>query len=64
LLGTDHWEVRLIEDGSNIEAAKRFTERFRPEWRGIVDENEKRAKLGTRLGIGPAMRVSKKQSLA
>jgi hypothetical protein len=64
LLGTDTWEVRLIEDGSNIEAAKRFTERFRPEWRGIVDENEKRAKLGTRLRIGPAMRVSKKQSLA
>jgi hypothetical protein len=64
LLGTNHWEARLIEDESNIETAKRFTERFRPEWRGIVDENEKRAKLGTRLEIGPVMRVSKKRSLA
>jgi hypothetical protein len=64
LLGTNHCEVRLIEDESNIEAAKSFIERFRPEWRGIVDENEKRAKLGTRLEIGPTMRVSKKRSLA
>jgi hypothetical protein len=61
LLGTSHWEARLIEDGSNMESARKFTERFRPEWRGIIDENERGAKLGTKLEIGPVMRTSKKK---
>jgi hypothetical protein len=62
LLGTSHWEARLIEDGSNIKTARKFSERFHPEWRGIVDENEKRTKLGTKLEIGPVMRIGKKRS--
>jgi hypothetical protein len=63
-LGPSHWEARLIEDESNMKSARGFIERFRPEWRGIIDENEKRAKLGAKLEFGPVMRVSRKPSSA
>lgn len=50
LLHSRHWEVKLLDDESNIEIARRFTDRFRPEWRHIIEENhrmrQRRAELG------------------
>lgn len=51
LLGTSHWEVKLLEDKENVEIARRFTDRFRPEWRHIVEENHQRALRRAELGM-------------
>lgn len=48
-----HWEIKLLEDEKNFEIARRFTDRFRPEWRYIVEENHKRAQRRAELGMFP-----------
>lgn len=53
LLETRHWEVKLLDDESNIEITRRFADRFRPEWRHVVEENYRRQRWAE-LGI-PAM---------
>lgn len=64
LLSTNHWEAQLIEEEQKMETARKFVERFHPEWRHIVDRTHMRAKLGTKLEIGPVMRISKKHPSA
>lgn len=51
LLDSRHWEVDLLDDESNIEIARRFTDRFRPEWRSIVEENHIRRQRRAELGM-------------
>lgn len=57
-LDTNRWQVKLIEEQSNVKIARRFADRFHPEWRNIVDENYMKARRGIMLGPGPAMRCS------
>jgi hypothetical protein len=64
LLSTNHWEAQLIEDEQKMETARKFVERFHSEWRHIIDRTHMRAKLGTKLEIGPVMRISKKHPSA
>jgi hypothetical protein len=51
LLRSRHWEVKLLDDEKNIEVARRFTDRFRPEWRHILEDNHRRAQRRAELGI-------------
>lgn len=51
LLSFRRWEVKLLDDESNIEIARRFTDRFRPEWRSIVEENHIRRQRRAELGM-------------
>jgi hypothetical protein len=43
LLYRDRWEAALVIDQNNVEIARRFADRFHPEWRSIVDANHARA---------------------
>lgn len=54
LLSSRHWEVKLLDDESNVEIARRFTDRFRPKWRHIVEENRGRRQRQAELGISAA----------
>jgi hypothetical protein len=51
LLSSRYWEVELLDDESNIETARRFTNRFRPEWRPVIEENRRRRQRCAELGI-------------
>jgi hypothetical protein len=51
LLGTDFWEAKLLEDTDNIEIARRFTDRFHPEWRSVLEENHRKAQRRLELGL-------------
>lgn len=51
LLGTDYWEVELLEGEDNVEIARRFVDRFRPELRDILDDNHERARRRAELGM-------------
>jgi hypothetical protein len=62
LLGTDHWEVELLGDESNMKIAKRFMARFRPEWASIVEENNQRAQRRVELGITGHDRVTPRRA--
>jgi hypothetical protein len=55
-LDTNRWQAKLIEDQSKVKTARRFADRFHPEWRNIVDENYMKVRRGIMLGPGPAMR--------
>jgi hypothetical protein len=54
LMDSDHWEARLLKDERNVDIARRFTDRFRPEWRAIVEENHSRAERRAQLDIAVA----------
>ena len=62
MLGTDHWEVELLGDESNMKIAKRFMARFRPEWASIVEENNQRAQRRVELGIAGHDRVTPRRA--
>jgi hypothetical protein len=51
LLYSSHWEVQLLDDESNLEIARQFTDRFRPEWRDIVEENHRKRQRRIELGM-------------
>jgi hypothetical protein len=51
---SDHWEAQLLKDEHNVDIARRFTDRFRPHWRGIVEENHLRAQRRAELEISVA----------
>jgi len=51
LLGTDFWEAKLLKDTDNVGAAKRFTDRFHPEWRDILENNHREAQRRVELGL-------------
>lgn len=42
LLATDYWEARLLGDMHNVKIARRFIGRFRPEWRGNLEERHRK----------------------
>jgi len=46
-----HWEIELLDDESNLEIARRFTDRFRPEWRDILEEKHRRRQRRAELGM-------------
>jgi hypothetical protein len=52
--GSDHWETQLLKDERNVDIARRFTDRFRPEWRHIVEETHLRAQRRAQLEIAVA----------
>ena len=62
LLGTDHWEIALLGDDSNMEIAKPFMARFRPEWVSIVEDNARKAQRRVELGISNNVRVSPRRA--
>jgi hypothetical protein len=51
---SDHWEAQLLKDERNVDIARRFTDRFRPQWRGIVEENHLKAQRRAELEIAVA----------
>lgn len=50
LVDTDHWEAQLLTDEGNLEIARRFIARFRPEWKEILERNHMEAQWRTELG--------------
>lgn len=54
LVHGDHWEAQLLRDENNIEIARRFTKRFRPEWIEILAQNHARARQRAEIGISVA----------
>jgi hypothetical protein len=51
---SDNWEAQLLKDERNVDIARRFTDRFRPQWRGIVEENHLKAQRRAELEIAVA----------
>jgi hypothetical protein len=51
---TDHWEAQLLKDERNVDTARRFTDRFRPQWRDIVEAHHSRAQRRAQLDIDVA----------
>lgn len=49
LLYSDRWEAELMKDQSKVEIARRFADRFHPEWRPIVDANHAKARRRVEL---------------
>ena len=54
LLDPHRWQAGLLEDEGNVNIARRFADRFYPEWRSVVDENYMKVRRGMMIGCGPA----------
>jgi hypothetical protein len=45
------WILELLDDKINLDTARRFTDRLRPEWRDIVEENHRKRQRRAELGM-------------